>query len=465
MATWSPVTNPDPDIHEGGYEVTLSPYPFFGSPTTFTSQTDWKFGPIPAGTYTVSVRSINGFASGASATATIVVPDTAPPYVSLSPRRVLDTRPDGRTVDGQQQGQGIRPAGSQLRLPVAGRADVPAGATSVSVNVTATESTGPGFVTSWPCDGDRPNASNLNYAGGENVANSAIVKLSTDGSICLFTYGRTHLVVDVAGYSTTTSTYVPIRPERMMDTRPDGVTIDGKMQAFAPIPAGGSTGLELGGRGSLPGRTAANQPSPIKAVTLNVTVTEARSPGFITVWPCDGDRPNASNVNYVPGQNVAASVTVATGYDGEVCLFSYATAHVIVDVEGYFTGANEWSGVRSARLVDTRADGTTVDGAEQATGPLDAGTTRRVRIAGRGGLRGVVRAATLNITATGSTGPGFLTVWPCDGDRPNASNLNYSTGQNIANSVTTKLSNDGDVCIFSYATTHLVVDVTGAYLA
>src|SRR5438045_2169877 len=55
-----------------------------------------------------------------------------PGYVPLAaPARLLDTRNDGVTVDGQFRAIGVRPAGGVLELPVAGRAGVAAGTTSV----------------------------------------------------------------------------------------------------------------------------------------------------------------------------------------------------------------------------------------------------------------------------------------------------------------------------------------------
>ena len=57
----------------------------------------------------------------------------------------------------------------------------------------------PGFVAAYPCGGNRPDVSNLNYVSTP-VANAAIIKLAADGSVCLFTYGATHLAVDVVGY-------------------------------------------------------------------------------------------------------------------------------------------------------------------------------------------------------------------------------------------------------------------------
>ena len=67
----------------------------------------------------------------------------------------------------------------------------------------------------------------------------------------------------------------------------------------------------------------------------------------------------------------------------------------------------------------------------------------------------------LNVTVTGPTANGFVTVYQCGIPTPLASNLNFTPGQTVANAVIVKVSNDGKVCLFNSAPTHLVVDVNG----
>jgi hypothetical protein len=67
----------------------------------------------------------------------------------------------------------------------------------------------------------------------------------------------------------------------------------------------------------------------------------------------------------------------------------------------------------------------------------------------------------LNVTATGASSPGYLTIYPCGSAPPNASNLNYTAGQTIANTAYTQVGTDNQVCIFSSAATNIVVDITG----
>lgn len=121
-------------------------------------------------------------------------------FVPLTPGRVLDTRPtvlaSGATHTAQVGGAaGPAPA-------------VPAGATGVAANFTATSTTGWGYLTAWPAGAALPATSSLNWSSaGSTVANGAIVKLAANGALDLrsVTPGQSlsaaHLL-DVFGYYT-----------------------------------------------------------------------------------------------------------------------------------------------------------------------------------------------------------------------------------------------------------------------
>ena len=86
-----------------------------------------------------------------------------------------------------------------LQLKVAGRAGIPANATSVVLNVTVTQPAGAGYVSAYPCGQPPPNASNLNYAANDTVPNAVVTKIGTNGTVCLYTFATAHLIVDAAG--------------------------------------------------------------------------------------------------------------------------------------------------------------------------------------------------------------------------------------------------------------------------
>src|SRR5690606_19912979 len=115
--------------------------------------------------------------------------------------------------------------------------------------------------------------------------------------------------------------------------------------------------------------------------------------------------------------------------------------------------------VNPARLLDTRPGGSTADSGHSGTGRVDAGTSYVLPVLGRGGVPGSADAVMLNVTAVNPDAPGYLTVHPCGTQRPTASNVNYVAGATAPNAVLAKIGDGGAVCIFSLATTDLVVDV------
>ena len=111
-----------------------------------------------------------------------------------------------------------------------------------------------------------------------------------------------------------------------------------------------------------------------------------------------------------------------------------------------------------SRVLDTRG-GAKVGSADGTGAPLT------LSLFGRGGLpAGGIDAVALNVTVVDGENPtpgnGYVTVYPC-GTRPDASNLNFTTGQTIPNSVLAPVSQPATVCFYVYGTAHLLADVSG----
>ena len=375
---------------------------------------------------------------------------------ALVPARVLDTRADGSTIDGAGQGAGVQGTGSTIEVQVTGRAGVPADASAAVLNVTVTEAQAPGYVTVFPCGSTRPNASSVNFVAGSTVPNGVIAKIGTDGKICLYVSNPTQLLVDVAGYFGAGSPYSPLVPARVLDTRTTGETTDGQGRGAGLAALGSVTEVQITGRGGVPTTGAG-------AAVLNVTVTEAQAAGFVTVFPCGSDRPNASSLNFVTGSTVANNVVAKIGDGGKVCLYVSNATHLIADVAGYFAPGAGFNALLPARLLDTRGDGRTVDGAAQAAGLQPLGAVIEVQVTGRAGVPVGAPAATLNVTVTEAQAPGFVTVFPCGSTRPNASSLNFVAGSTVPNGVIAKIGDGGKVCLFVSNATHLIADVSGYF--
>src|SRR5690606_38519915 len=99
-------------------------------------------------------------------------------------------------------------------------------------------------------------------------------------------------------------------------------------------------------------------------------------------------------------------------------------------------------------FLDSRDD----DGA-----PAVAGATVVVPVAGRLGVPDDAAAAVVSVTAVTPDGAGFATLYPCDGDPEQASTLNYLAGQYVPNGAIAQLSDDGELCVFTSAESHLLL--------
>jgi len=227
-------------------------------------------------------------------------------YFGATPTRLVDTR------DGTGAPLGLTNSAAPIQVPVAnlpvssalGAATaIPGDVGAVALNVTAVTPTGPGYLTVWPCEDTRPNASNLNFMAGDVIANGVIAPAGDSGVVCAFSSVPTDLIVDLAGWFPG-ETFTGVTPTRLLDTREHG----------EKVPTGGTVEV-------LVRSPAMAVPADAAALSLNVTVTEAEGEGYLTVWPCDVDRPLASNLNFEAGQTIANNVMSTLGASGKVCAF------------------------------------------------------------------------------------------------------------------------------------------------
>lgn len=255
-----------------------------------------------------------------------------------------------------------------------------------------------------------------------------------------------------------------LTPARLLDTRTPFVTVDGQFGGIGAIAGGGSVDLVVSGRGGVPD-------SGVAAVALNVTVTRPAWDGFVTVFPTGAPRPNASNLNYVRGQTVPNMVIVGVGAGGAVTLFSSHATHLVVDVLGWFPAGGGFQAVTPARLVETRwgPGFGTVDNRGRGLGP-NGHDDAAWAFLGRGGVPDVMGAASavaLNVTSTGSTHPGYFTVYPHTAPRSVTSNLNFAAGQTVPNMVIVPLPPGGTIHVYngSDGRSDLVIDLLGWFAA
>ncbi|MER5639721.1 hypothetical protein ABT095_22525, partial [Kitasatospora sp. NPDC002227] len=141
--------------------------------------------------------------------------------------------------------------------------------------------------------------------------------------------------------------FTAVDPNRLLDTRSAiGVSTTTK------LPTKGTLSLQIAGRGTIP--------TGIKAVALNITVTQPDAPGYLTAWADGTNRPTSSNLNWTAGQTIPNLVIVPVGADGKVNLYngSWAGTHLVADVFGYYSDSiqgSRFTAVDPNRLLDTRS--------------------------------------------------------------------------------------------------------------
>ena len=118
-------------------------------------------------------------------------------YFTLPPCRLLDTRGAAGPLGGPALA-----AFSQRNVTLTGACGVPAGATTVALNVTVTQTLGAGSLRLYPGDSVPTTATTISFRQGATRANNAQVKLAPDGSIGISNDagGAVHVILDAFGY-------------------------------------------------------------------------------------------------------------------------------------------------------------------------------------------------------------------------------------------------------------------------
>lgn len=414
---------------------------------------------IAPGTHTFCVSAIP---TGGGATETalgcheVVVPVDAPDpagtYVAVTPQRIVDTR--------QALGVAARlGADEDAEFAVAGLAGVPStGVSAVVLNVTVTDPTATGHLTTYQAGTTRPDVSNLNFVAGQTVPNLVTVPVGPDGRVVIHHGGpgSTELIVDTVGYyqggtPRTPGALVVTQPQRVLDTR-TGANGVGQLasEASVRVPVGTAAGIPAG-RAS--------------AVVANLTVVDPTSYGNLSVYAGGRPRPATSNLNFEAGQTLATMVIVPVGDDGSITVTndSPGSSHVLVDIVGYYlagtpVAVGAFVPVAPARIADSRVG--------QSVGTaLGAGEPALIQVSGASGVSGFAGSVVATVTAVDATAPGNFVVYGRYGARPGSSNVNFAAGGTSANTAFVPAS-DRDAWVHndSSGSTQVVVDVYGYFL-
>lgn len=250
------------------------------------------------------------------------------------------------------------------------------------------------------------------------------------------------------------STYVPMPPVRLLDTR-SGNGLSGAFTNNTPRT------FIVAGRGGVPANAV--------AVTGNLTVTGQTSAGYVALTVSPTSSPSTSTLNFPVKDSRANNVTIPLSATGTLSAVYKSnagqTTQLIFDVTGYFldddSGAT-YSTVTPARLLDSR------NGTGGYSTPFVSGQQRSFPVWLQGGVPNTASAVTGNLTVTGQTSAGYVTLSNVNTNAPTTSTLNFPIADTRANGVSVALTGTGSLyAVFKGsggATVHVIFDVTGYYV-
>ena len=476
LVSWLPPADSG-GIPVTGYTATATP----GGATCTTAPAD----PVPTtcqviglanGTpYTFTVTASHALGTSApSEPSDPVIPGViGAEFHPMLQQRVYDSRTNGGPVS----------AGAP-RLIDLGDAVVPPEATAVAYNLTVTGQTASGFASVVPADTPDswlPAASTINWVRPvQTIANGYVGKTS-DGAVKVFVggTGSAQVIVDVVGY------YVP----------PSGPAVQSALQNGTPAPtasvfvamapqrvyssAGTSGPIQGGGSGTLGTAVSVDLSSVLppgaSAVAYNLTATDTVNTGYLLVTAADQAPPqNASTLNWTPSISLANASVASVGADRRVDVYAGGTgsAQFLLDVTGYFIPASLLPAGATGTLFfptdPTRAYNSIVQEGllvgNPATGGL--GQPRTVSVGLGGLLPAGTKAVAYNLTATGNTGTGYLTVGPDPVVAPATSNLNWTpTTSTVANGSLVGVDSAQMLTLWAGGRTgsQVIIDVGGYY--
>jgi hypothetical protein len=265
--------------------------------------------------------------------------------------------------------------------------------------------------------------------------------------------GAAGWVTRISRLQTDGTTYVPIAPVRVLDTRA-GIGLSGMFTSS------NARSWPVTGVGSIPADAV--------AVTGNLTVTGQGSNGFVSVTVTSTNNPPSSTINFPKGVTRANNVTTALSPAGRLsALFKGASgkkAHLLFDVTGYFLADNtgaKFTPVTPFRALDTRTN-------TGLTGKFVANSARTLQITNAlGPIPVTATAITGNLTVVGPTVAGFASVTKDPTNSPTTSTINFPKGSTRANGVFAPLTSGGALSIVyrtsAGGTTHILLDVTGYF--
>jgi hypothetical protein len=158
-----------------------------------------------------------------------------------------------------------------------------------------------------------------------------LVHVGVAAVLAAATVAAVGLVQSVTAATGSASSFVPITPCRLVDTRPGSDHVGTRA---TPIGANEAVTLAVWGTNG-----NCTIPNTATGIATNTTAVNPTAGSFLTVYPADANpRPTASNLNFVAGSPPTPNqVTVGLSAAGAIGVYNLTgTVDVIVDIVGYY---------------------------------------------------------------------------------------------------------------------------------
>ncbi|MGA7614365.1 MAG: hypothetical protein WBX15_04220 [Thermoanaerobaculia bacterium] len=117
--------------------------------------------------------------------------------------------------------------------------------------------------------------------------------------------------------------FVAITPCRVYDSRSASILTGGTSRTI-----------------NVDGTSCATWPSTVEAYSINITAFGSTSGGgyaFLTAYPTGSTRPTVATLNFLPGTQVGNSAVIPAGTGNDIDIYSTATTHFTIDINGYYS--------------------------------------------------------------------------------------------------------------------------------
>ena len=242
------------------------------------------------------------------------------------------------------------------------------------------------------------------------------------------------------------SSYVPLLPTRIVDTRPSA----GRF-GFTTVDAN-TIRIDITHR--------AGVPVDASAAVVNITMISAAGPNYVVAFPTGSRVPATSNVNTdFAGQVMANLAHVKVGDGGSIDLRMSRPVALAVDLVGVYVPTTD--AVAAGRLVTIPTGAQRVLDTRKRGYPAGPGSVTTVDLTPAGVP---VNASSVVVTVTAVQGQsGYWTAYTSGRARPPVSTLNLdAAGQTRANQAIVQMNGSTrSIDVYSTGGGHLLIDVVG----